>query len=79
MRFLYFIKKNYRIGLAANRFRKLAALVIADVARRRAYKTRHGELLHILRHIKAHEVMLIIKKALRQRLCKLCLADTRRT
>ena len=64
-------------GLAAHGFGQLAALLVAHISGRRTDQTRHGELLHILRHIDAHQVLFIVKQRLCQRLGKLCLADAR--
>ena len=76
MRLLYLVKEHDAIGLTPHGLGKLTALVIADISRRCADKTRYGELLHILGHIDAHDVVLIVKEALCQRLCKLGLTDT---
>ena len=51
-------------GRAADRFGQLAALFIADVSGRRADQTRHGVFLHILRHIDADEVLLVVEQRL---------------
>ena len=70
------VKQHDRIGPAPDRFRQLSAFVIAHISRRRSDESGHGELLHILTHIDADHVIFVIKQILRQRLCKLCLADT---
>ena len=40
--------------------------VVADVSRRRADQPRDGELLHVLGHVDAHDVMLVVEEALGQ-------------
>ena len=71
------VKQNDGIRSAAHGFGQLAALLVAHISGRRADQTRHGELLHILRHIDAHQILFIVKQRLCQRLGKLCLADAR--
>ena len=78
VRLFYLIEQYHAIRLAAYGFRKLAAFVIADVARRRAYETRHGVFLHIFGHIYTHHIALVIKQRLRKRLCELGLAHAGR-
>ena len=72
------VKQNDGIRSAAHGFGQLAALLVAHVSGRRTNQTRHGELLHILRHIDAHQILFIVKQRLCQRLGKLCLADAGR-
>ena len=78
MRLFHLIKEDDRIGLAAHRLGQLSALVVADVAGRRADQARDRIFLHIFAHINAHEVVLIVKKHLGKRLCQLGLAHARR-
>ena len=77
MRFFDLVKQNDGIRSAAHGFGQLAALLVAHISGRRTDQTRHGELLHILRHIDAHQILFIVKQRLCQRLGKLCLADAR--
>ena len=73
------IQQNDTVWTAAHCLRELAALIVADIARRRTDEPRHRMLLHVLTHIDADHTALIIKQRLRQRLGELRLADTRRT
>ena len=75
MRLFDLIKQNHAVGAAAHRLCQLAALLIADVSGRRTDQTRHGELLHVLRHINPHQILLVVKQRLGQCLCKLRLAN----
>ena len=77
MRLFDLVKQNDGIRSAAHGFGQLAALFIAHISGRRTDQTRHGEFLHILRHIDAHQILFIVKQRLCQRLGKLCLADAR--
>ena len=65
-------------GPAAHRFGELAALVVADVAGRRADEARHGELLHVLAHVDAHHRLLVVEQELGERPRQLGLADAGR-
>ena len=77
MRFFDLVKQNDGIRSAAHSFGQLAALLVAHISGRRTDQTRHGEFLHILRHIDPHQILFIVKQRLCQRLGKLCLADAR--
>ena len=72
------IEKHDGIRFAAHRVRELASLLIADIARRCAHETRHGILLHVLRHIEADDGLLAAEQRLGQRPRELRLAHTRR-
>ena len=54
-------------GLAAHGLGELAALVVADVARRRADEPGHGVLLHVLRHVHLDHRVLVAEQELRER------------
>ena len=71
MRLLHFIQQNHVIRPATHRFRQLAAFFVAHVAWRRADQSRHGVLLHVLRHIDPHDVLLIVEQLQRQLLRQL--------
>ena len=73
------VEQHDTVRLAAHGLSELAALVIADVSRRGTNETRDGELLHVLGHVDAHEVVLIVEQAVGEGLCKLRLADARGT
>src|SRR3954454_17195276 len=56
-----------------------AALVVADIARRRADQARYGVLLHVLRHVDAHHRGLGVEHELGERPRQLGLANPGRT
>ena len=70
--------RSTRVRLAAHGLGELAALVVADVARRRADEPRHGVLLHVLRHVDADHRVLVAEQELGERARQLGLADARR-
>ena len=67
-----------RVRPAAHGLGELAALLVADVAGRRADEPRHGVLLHVLRHVDADHRVLRVEHELRQRAGELGLADAGR-
>jgi len=72
------VEKHHAIGLAPHGLGELAALVVADVARRRTDQTGHGMAFHVLGHVEAHHVLLGIEERGGQRLAELGLADAGR-
>ena len=74
-----FIEQNHRIWLASYRLGQPAALVPADIPRRRTDQTRHRMRLHKLTHIDSGHAVGIVKQKLRQRLGQLGLTDTGRS
>ena len=72
-----FVKQNDGIRTAAHGLGQLTAFLIAHVSGRRANETRHGELLHVLRHVDPNEVLLVVKQARGQRLGQLRFANAR--
>src|SRR5439155_7028760 len=78
MRLLNLIQQDDRIGPPAHRFGEVAALLVADVAGRRADQARDGVLLHELRHVDADQRVLGVEEELGERLADLRLADARR-
>src|SRR5213082_1900027 len=62
MRLLNLIQQDDRIGPPAHRFGEVAALLVADVAGRRADQARHGVLLHELRHVDADQRVPVSKR-----------------
>ena len=66
------------IGPPPHRFGQRAALVVADIARRRADQPRDRMLLHVFRHVDAHERVLVVEQIFRERLGQLGLADAGR-
>ena len=79
MGFFDLIEKNYAVRTAADCLCELTALIIADIAGRRSDKTRYGIFLHVFAHIDSYHIVLVIEERFRKSLCKLCLADARRT
>ena len=72
-----FVKQNDGIRTATHSLGQLTAFLIAHVSGRRANETRHGELLHVLRHVDPNEVLLVVKQARGQRLGQLRFANAR--
>ena len=56
-----FIEQDHGIGAAPDGFRKLAALFVADITRRRADQPRSGEFFHVLRHVDLNQRVAIAK------------------
>ena len=79
VRLLDLVEQDHGVGPAAHRLGEIAALLVADIARRRADEPRHGVLLHELRHVDAHHRLLGVEQELGERLAELGLADTRRS
>ena len=78
VRLLDLVEQDHRVGLAAHLLGELAALVVADVARRRADQARDRVLLHVLGHVDADQVVLGVEQERGERLAQLGLADARR-
>ena len=78
VRLFQLVEQHKTVGPAAHTFGQLAALVVADVARRRADKARDREFFHIFRHIHADHCVFTAVNGLGQRLAQLRLADARR-
>ena len=77
MGFFHFVKKHDRIRLPADCLRQLAAFLIAYISGRRPNQAGYGIFLHILAHVKAYHIILIVKKAGSQRFGQLSLAHAR--
>mmetsp|Transcript_46897 Transcript_46897/g.118173 ORF Transcript_46897/g.118173 Transcript_46897/m.118173 type:complete len:499 (-) Transcript_46897:1516-3012(-) len=75
VRLLHLVKEDDAVRLAPHRLGQLPTLVMPDVAGRRADQARHRVLLHVLGHVDAHHVLLVIKQHFRQRLGELRLAN----
>jgi hypothetical protein len=75
VRLLDLVEQHHRVGLAAHRLGQVAALLVADVARRRADQARHRVLFHELGHVDAHHRSSAVEQELGQRLAQLGLAD----
>src|SRR3954463_12229633 len=68
------VEQQHGVRLAAPGLGQLAALVVADVARRRADQARDGVLLHVLRHVDADHRVLVAEEELGERARQLLLA-----
>mmetsp|Transcript_7374 Transcript_7374/g.21909 ORF Transcript_7374/g.21909 Transcript_7374/m.21909 type:complete len:741 (+) Transcript_7374:703-2925(+) len=78
MRLLHLVEEDHAVGPVPHGLGELAALVVADVARRRPQQARHGVLLRVLRHVEAQQRARVVVDLLRQRLGELRLAHARR-
>ena len=79
MRLLDLVEQHDLIGPAPHRFGQRAALLVADIAGRRADQPGDRMLLHELRHVDAHHRALVVEQEGGQRLGQLGLADARRS
>ena len=73
------VEQHDLIGSAPHRLGQRTALVIADIARRRADQARYRMLLHVFRHVDAHHRVLVVEQEIGERLGELGLADAGRT
>ena len=71
------VEEHDRVGLPADRFRQLAALLIAHISGRRSDQAGDRVLLHVFAHVDADHVLLVVEQCLGQRLRQLRLADAR--
>jgi hypothetical protein len=78
VRLLDLVEQDHAVRLATHGFGQVAALFVADVARRRADQAGDGMLLHELAHVDADQMVLAVEHELGQRLAQLGLADARR-
>ena len=78
MRFLDFVEEHDRVGPAPDRFGKLAAFLVTDIARRRTDQPRGGELFHVLRHVDLDQRVAIAEHEFRERAGEERLADAGR-
>ena len=76
VRLLDLVEEEHRVRLAAHGLGQLAALVVADVAGRRADEPRHGVLLHVLGHVDLDERVLVAEEELGERARELGLPDS---
>ena len=79
MCFLDLIKQHDGVRVPPHLLGQLSALIVPDIAGRRADHFRDIELLHVLRHVDAYDILLTAEDRLRQRLRKLCLSDSGRS
>ena len=75
VRLLDLVEQHDRVRPAPHRLGELTALLVADVARRRADEARHGVLLHVLRHVDADHRPLVVEQEVGERARQLGLAD----
>ena len=75
MRLLDLVEQQHLIGPAPHGLGERAALLVADVARRRADQPRHRMFLHVFGHVEPHHGGLVVEQEARQRLGQLGLAD----
>ena len=68
-------RSTTRVGLAPHRLGELPALLVADIAGRGADEPRHRVLLHVLGHVEADHVVLVVEERRGQRPRQLGLAD----
>jgi hypothetical protein len=68
------VEQHDAVGLAAHGLGELAALLVADVAGRRAHQPADGVALLVLAHVQAHHVVLGVEQRLGQRTRELGLA-----
>ena len=78
MRLLDLIEQDDLIRPPANGFRQRATFLVANVARRRADQTSDRVLLHVFRHVDAHQRRVVVEEIAGESLRQLRLADARR-
>ena len=78
VRLLDLVEEDHAVRPAPHRLGELAALLVADVARRRADQARDGVLLHVLGHVDADHRLLVVEEELGERARQLGLADAGR-
>ena len=78
VRLLDLVEQHHRVRPPAHRLGQLTALVVADVAGRRADQPGHRVLLAVLAHVDADHRALVVEQEVRQRLGQLGLADAGR-
>ena len=72
------VQQDHAVGAAPDEFGQAAAVVIADVAGRRADDAADGVPFLVLRHIEPDQGFVIVEEVLGQRLGQLRLADAGR-
>ena len=78
MRLLDLVEEDHLVGPPADGFGQRAALLVADIAGRRADQPRDGVLLHVFRHVDADHRGLVVEEEVGERLGQLRLADAGR-
>ena len=77
--FFDLIKQKHAVGHTPYTFGQLSSLVVTDITRRRADKTRNTVLFHIFRHVKSYKKALRTEKLCGKCAAKLCFSDPTRT
>ena len=67
VRLFYLVKQQHRVRPVAHQLGEGSALLVADIARRRADDFADAVLLHILRHVDADERLFVVKHKLGER------------
>ena len=75
VRLLDLVEQDHLVGPTTHGFGERAALLVADVARRRADQPRNRVLLHVLRHVDADERGFVVEQVFGERFGQLGLAD----
>ena len=75
MRLLDLVEQNDLVRPPPHSFGECAALLIADIARRRADQAGDRVLLHVFRHVDADQRIFVVEQIFRQRLGQFGLAD----
>ncbi len=78
MRLFDLVEEHHAIGTAAHLLGELAALVVADVAGRRAKEAADGVWLPVFAHVDAQQRVVVVEEEAGQRLRQFGLADARR-
>ena len=78
VRLLHLVEEHDAIRPTPHGLGELPALVVTDIAGRRADEPRHGVLLHVLAHVDAHDGLFGVEEISSERLAELRLADARR-
>ncbi len=73
------VEQDHLVGPTPHRLGEHAALVVADIARRRADQAADRVLLHELAHVDADHRLVVVEQELGDRLGELGLADAGRT
>src|SRR5439155_1815561 len=74
---LDFVEQDDRVRVALDALGQLAALFVADVARRRSDELRNRVLLHVLRHVEANQALLATEQESGERAGDFGFADAR--
>ena len=77
MGLFHLVQQNHGVGLAAHLFGKLAALLVAHIARRRADESGNGVFFHIFGHVDANQTVLVPEQRLAQGLAQFGFAHAR--